>query len=238
MPPYQSSTCQITVVDENVTEDRSINFVSTTHESSLTDKNDTTSTTEEELDCESSPPVAGTTRPAACRHRVSFDDAHRVHTVPSHEDYTYMERKSTWCSPYELLQSKFNMEKSLTRLEKGKPCKKEMTYRGLDQWTPAGTKRLQESATEVKRVVMHEQNRQRELQRYDPEAIASRCSSVSAVSVQRAIELAKEDEEEIQELRFLETYGTKCKSSKQCKQACLQQERRRRSWWSRSRKID
>lgn len=131
-----------------------------------------------------------------CR-RVSFAEGHQVHSVLGLVDYTFLEHKGTWPSPYEMYQSKFHHDKIMSRIQRGKPCKKEMTYRGLEHWFASGPERLQEITTKVKKVVMEEQKRQRELEYNDPEALATRCASITAVCQQQALELANEDEQEV-----------------------------------------
>lgn len=141
-------------------------------------------------------PNSATNSPAC--PRVSFADVHQVHFVLGLEEYTSLEHKCTWPSPYEIYQSKFHMDQLITRLLRGKPCTKDMTYRGLEAWTPSGAERLREMTSEVKRVVMEEQNRQRELELCDPEVLATRSASISVACQQRALERAEADAHEVQ----------------------------------------
>jgi hypothetical protein len=132
------------------------------------------------------------------------------------------------------------MEQVMARLEKGKPCKKKgMTYRGLEQWTVAGTERMQEITAQVRKAVLDEQSQQRERKAFDPEVLASRSASLSVASQQRAIELAKADEEEVQQERqkLLLLLKKKDNSTDTSSASASSSQRKvsrqgRRSWWS------
>jgi hypothetical protein len=132
------------------------------------------------------------------RRRVTFADVDQVHSVLSREEYTELEHRSTWVSTYENCQSEFHRDEQISLLSHGKPCKSDMTYRGLERLTPSGAEHYREIALEVRRVVMEEQLRQKALQIYDPEALAIRSSSISVVSQQQARDLAKQDEQDVQ----------------------------------------
>lgn len=153
--------------------------------------------------------------------RVSFAAHTEVHEVMSHEDYTYMERKSSWRTPYEEYQSKFNLDKVVTRIQQGKPCKGDMTYRGLEQYFRSGDQGMHLNSREILKAVLNEQNRQRQLESCDPEAIASVSASLSEKCRLRALELAKDDERQVQ------TLLDAARSKRQSAPSGL-----RSSWWS------
>ena len=205
MPPYQSA-CP---VNEVSAEPGSTDLLSVETENCIFNPMDT--------DGKEGPNEVNPTH--TCR-RVTFADAHQVHSVLGLEEYTLQEHKGTWPSPYEMYQSKIHTGNLISRLKKGKPCKKEMTYRGLELWTPFRAERLREITSEVQRVVMEEQNRQRELAFHDPEALAARSASISAMSQQRALDLANQDEHE----------ARLCSESDNAKDKSTQQGTRRR--WS------
>ena len=152
---------------------------------------------------------------------VSFVEDIQVHSIMSHEDYTFMERKSSWRSPYEVHQSKFHFDKVVSRIQQGKPCKGDMTYRGLEQFCPSGDQGLHINSRELVKAVLNEQKRLMELESCDPEAIASVSIAISERCRLRALELAKEDECEVQSI--LEAERPKRKSAPNC---------RRSSWWT------
>lgn len=153
---------------------------------------------------------------------VSFAAQTEVHEVMSHEDYTYLERKSSWRTPYELYQSKFNMDKVVARIQQGKACKGDMTYRGLEQFTLSGDQGMHLKSRELLKAVLNEQTRQRQLGSCDPEAIASVSTSFSEKCRLRALELARDDELAV--LSQLDAERAKRKSAPSGG--------RRGSWWA------
>jgi hypothetical protein len=203
MPPYQSGCLVNEISKEETGNTELLPPVKTDHHD--TDGNDK--------------PSNGTGHPP-CR-RVSFTDVDQVHSVLSLKEYTFLEHKATWIMTYEMYQSKSHVDQQMSRLLNGQPCKnKEMTYRGLENLTPSGAEQLRERSSAVRRVVMEEQHQQRQLAFCDPEALAASSASISAMSQQLALDVAKADEQEVPPF----SASDKAKSKGML--------HRRKNWWS------
>lgn len=126
------------------------------------------------------------------RH-VSFAQSHRYHRIISHRDFTAAERKNYWYTDRDMNRMTQEREKVLKRLEKGKPCNEDITYRGLEGWTNEGAERLNEIISSVLAAVMDEQDRQWQTHSDDEGLIAKRSRAATSESGAHAFRLAKED---------------------------------------------
>ena len=89
-----------------------------------------------------------------------------------------------------------NKDKTVARLEAGKPARGDTTYQGLQCWTAQGGKALDESIALVVNSVMDEQDRQWAANVDDFERIAQVSAAATAHSAKAALETGLNDEME------------------------------------------
>ena len=87
-------------------------------------------------------------------------------------------------------------EKVVMRMEAGKPEKRSRPYRGLICWTEKGSQVLNAQIARTVDAVMDEQDAQWDANVENPEVIAALSQQVTAVSAQKALHIAYEDEQE------------------------------------------
>ena len=133
--------------------------------------------------------------------RVRFlpRSTYNVLTTMSLEDYTDEEKFLCFYSRAEYAKMTERSLKMLQRMEQGKPCKRNDSYRGLEGWTENGSRLLERDIELVLEVVGEEQERQWEQNIYDPEAIAEVCRAMTHTTKLMAIHLALADETEIKD---------------------------------------
>jgi len=136
--------------------------------------------------------------------KVQFvdDEENLHHSIISLSEFSDTELDACWYTSEERERSKAECEKVLHRLEQGKPCKKrnEMSYRGLECRTASGCRQFSDDIDSAIAAVMDEQDRQWAHCFDDAGLLAAKSVAVTGRSIQRALEIAQEDEEEARQL--------------------------------------
>jgi len=130
-------------------------------------------------------------------HRcITFSYTVEYFDIISLDDYVEKEIRRCWYSSEEKDRMNRNKDKTVARLEAGKPARSGMTYQGLQCWTAAGGQALDESIALVVNAVMDEQDRQWAANQDDFDRIARISASATAHSAKAALETGLKDEME------------------------------------------
>jgi hypothetical protein len=112
---------------------------------------------------------------------------------------TSEEKSKSWWSSSEKSKMMARHEKIVNRMESGKPCKENHTYRGLEAWTEEGTALLDEVINRCVDAVLTEQEHQWLKQKDNFEKLATVSRSLTAECAKRARESGKKDEDAARE---------------------------------------
>jgi hypothetical protein len=126
---------------------------------------------------------------------VHFKMTVKKQFIDTCETYSEEERKACWYTSEEKETNANKREKIVIRMEAGKPEKRSRPYRGLDCWTEKGSKILNVQIARTIDSVMDEQDAQWDDCTDDYKTIAAMCQEVTAVSAQKALHTAFEDEQ-------------------------------------------
>lgn len=137
--------------------------------------------------------------------KVHFDDQclEHVREYIGLQDYTEKEHHKCWYSPEDKLKNEHRRFKVLVRMEEGKACKPNMTYRGLDYLTTRGEILLDQTISACVDAVMDEQEQQWENGIDDYDKIAEISSNATIQAKQNALQVALQDEQDAK-LAYLE----------------------------------
>ena len=127
---------------------------------------------------------------------VRFSMAIKRTLIPSLDEFTDKEKKSCWYTPEEKKKMSVRHNKMVARYESGKPLKGNMTYRGLECWTVEGGASLDDSIARCVDAVMDEQDAQWASRIEDSDRIAATSRAVTLKSLERALQIAQQDEME------------------------------------------
>jgi hypothetical protein len=116
--------------------------------------------------------------------------------IESHELFSEEERNACWCTHDEKEKFATKREKLVVRMEAGKPEKISRPYRGLDGWTEKGSKVLNTQITKTIDAVMDEQDAQWDACVDNYKRLAAISQAVTAVSAEKALHIAYQDEQE------------------------------------------
>jgi len=131
--------------------------------------------------------------------RVRFSACITQHTVMNTDNYSESERKLCWYDKEDKAEMNKKHDKIVRRYEKGKPCKRGMTYRGLDVWTDKGQDKFEETIERLLDAVIDEQDDQWLRDYIDTDRLARASRSISKRDVRHALEVARVDEIEARE---------------------------------------
>jgi hypothetical protein len=125
---------------------------------------------------------------------ITFAVAIKRQEIPSHEDYSEKELKKCWYTDADKEKMQVTKDKTVARIEKGKPAKGSVPYRGLECWTTVGGELLDQHISVVVAAVMDEQDAQWDADSDDRARIAAVSLAATGHSQEKAYRVAAEDE--------------------------------------------
>jgi hypothetical protein len=125
---------------------------------------------------------------------ITFAVAIKRQEIPSHEDYSEKELKKCWYTDADKEKMQLTKDKTVARIEKGKPAKGSVPYRGLECWTTVGGELLDQHISIVVAAVMDEQDAQWDADSDDRARIAAVSQAATGHSQEKAYRVAAEDE--------------------------------------------
>ena len=150
----------------------------------------------DENDVSEASSASTTSTPRGPQTTVRFSPIVEYYDIISLNDYAEKELRRCWYSSEEKERMNRNKDKTVARLEAGKPARGDTTYQGLQCWTAQGGKALDESIALVVNSVMDEQDRQWAANVDDFERIAQISAAATAHSAKAALENGLNDEME------------------------------------------
>jgi hypothetical protein len=127
---------------------------------------------------------------------VRFTVTVKKQLIESHELFSEEERNACWCTHDEKEKFTTKREKVVVRMEAGKPEKRSRPYRGLDCWTEKGSKVFNAQVAKTIDAVMDEQDAQWNACVDNYKRLAAMSQAVTAVSAEKALHIAYQDEQE------------------------------------------